>query len=60
MQKRMGGCQGRAGRRLLPVLMALLAGAAWAGVVSAEAGLVGHWEGFIEIPGTKLEIDLDF
>lgn len=29
-------------------------------VIAQEAGLAGHWEGAIEIPGQKLGINLDF
>lgn len=29
-------------------------------VHAAETGLAGHWEGAIDIPGTKLGIDVDF
>lgn len=39
------------------LLLALTVGAM---PVLAEATLAGHWEGAIEIPGTKLGVDLDF
>jgi CubicO group peptidase (beta-lactamase class C family) len=44
-------------RTLLGMMLALAA----AGVVAAEApSLAGHWEGVIDLPGTKLAINIDF
>ena len=40
------------------LLLALSVGVAPA--LAAEASLTGHWEGAVEIPGTKLGVDLDF
>jgi hypothetical protein len=40
------------------LILALLSGALPA--LAVDAGLAGHWEGAIEIPGTKLGIDVDF
>src|SRR5215208_7304734 len=39
------------------MLLLILTGAA--PVLAAETGPAGHWEGAIDIPGTKLGIDVD-
>ncbi len=44
---------------LIALIMAACA-LAWPVALSAQTGLEGHWEGAIELPGTALQIRIDF
>jgi CubicO group peptidase (beta-lactamase class C family) len=48
-------------RRSLAILILVAAFASAGALRAAEPpSLAGHWEGAIEVPGTKLDVDLDF